>query len=209
MRPGREPLQPDDRLRGVRRRSDDVGAADGVLERGGGRRAELGGELLRLRRVAARDPDLAPVAHARECVCVRARLRAGAEDRRARDASSRASSRAASAAAPAVRASVTYVPSISAIGVPVSGSKSMIAAWCVGRSVLPGKSVTSLQPRPAEGEVGGHRAEQARVVRQGRDPRRHRDRAGRELRVRARERASSSSRSRSSSTSERVRTSIG
>ena len=59
---------------------------------------------------------------------------------------------------------------------PVSGSKSMIAAWCVGRSVLPGKSVTSLQPRPGRREIGRHRAEQPCVVREGGDPRRHRDR---------------------------------
>ena len=43
-------------------------------------------------------------------------------------ASSRASSRAASAAAAAVRVAVMCVPSISASGVPFSGSKSMIAA---------------------------------------------------------------------------------
>ena len=66
-------------------------------------------------------------------------------------ASGRASSRAASAAAAAVRIAVMYVPSISATGVPFAGSKSTIAAWCVGRSVLSGKSVTSLQPSPADG----------------------------------------------------------
>ncbi len=66
-------------------------------------------------------------------------------------ASGRASMRVASAAAAAVRIAVMYVPSMSATGVPVAGSKSAIAAWCVGRSRFSGKSVTSLQPRPAEG----------------------------------------------------------
>ncbi|HZS31718.1 MAG TPA: hypothetical protein VFA37_10710 [Gaiellaceae bacterium] len=40
---------------------------------------------------------------------------------------------------------------MSASGVPVSGSKSAISAWCVGRSRFPSKSVTSLQPSPADG----------------------------------------------------------
>ena len=43
-----------------------------------------------------------------------------------------------------------YGPSSSATGVPFVSSNSMIAAWCVGRSVLPGKSVTSLQPKTPE-----------------------------------------------------------
>ena len=43
-------------------------------------------------------------------------------------ASGRASRRVASAAAAAVRIAVMYVPSMSATGVPVSGSKSAIAA---------------------------------------------------------------------------------
>jgi len=66
-------------------------------------------------------------------------------------ASGRASRRVASAAAAAVRIAVMYVPSMSATNVPVAGSKSAMAAWCVGRSRFSGKSVTSLQPRPAEG----------------------------------------------------------
>ena len=82
---------------------------------------------------------------------------------------------------------------------PFVSSKSMIAAWCVGRSVLPGKSVTSLQPRtpeasgrgrqprPGRGQVGGHRAEQAGVARERGDPRRQRDGPGGELGVGARE----------------------
>src|SRR3954454_10010022 len=40
---------------------------------------------------------------------------------------------------------------MSATGVPVAGSKSAITAWWVGRSRFSGNSVTSLQPRPAEG----------------------------------------------------------
>ena len=43
-------------------------------------------------------------------------------------ASGRASRRVASAAAAAVRIAVMYVPSMSATGVPVSGSKSAMAA---------------------------------------------------------------------------------
>ena len=151
----REPFPPDDRLRGVRGRGDDVGAADGVLEGGGGGRAHLGGQLLRLGVVAACDPHLGSSRAPARTRGMRARLGAGAEDREHLRVVSRASSRAASAAAPAVRASVMYVPSISATGEPFSGSKSMIAAWCVGRSVLPGKSVTSLQPSPADGRYAG------------------------------------------------------
>ena len=61
----------------------------------------------------------------------------------------------ASAAAAAVRIAVMYVPSMSAIGVPVSGSKSAMSAWCVGRSRFSSKSVTSLQPIPADGAYPG------------------------------------------------------
>ncbi len=81
-----------------------------------------------------------------------------------------------------------YVPSISATGEPFAGSKSAIAAWCDGRSTLCGKTETSLQPSPADGQIARHRAEQAVVAGEGRDPRRHRGGARRELGVGARER---------------------
>ena len=125
---------------------DDVGAADGVL-------------VL----AAAGDADLGEVAHAREHLLRRARLDAGAEDREHARVRPR-EKRVASAAAAAVRIAVMYVPSMSATGVPFAGSKSAITAWCVGRSRLPGKSVTSLQPEPGGRRVAGHRAEHARVA---------------------------------------------
>src|SRR5581483_1236367 len=122
-------------------------------------------------------------------------------------ASSRASSRVASAAAAAVRVAVMNVPSISAIGVPFAGSKSAIAAWCDGRSVLPGKTVTSLHPSPADGRYAG--IAPSRPVSASAPIRGGIDAAPAESSSCARARApSSSSGSRSSSTSARVRTSI-
>ena len=61
-------------------------------------------------------------------------------------ASSRANSRTDSAEPAPVRDAVIAVPSISATGSPVAGSKTPIRAWCVGSgpSALRGKSVTSL-----------------------------------------------------------------
>ena len=64
MRAGAQPLEADDRLGRGRRRVDDVGAANRLLEL-----------------AAARDSHLREVAGAREHLLRRARLHAGAEDR--------------------------------------------------------------------------------------------------------------------------------
>ena len=90
---------------------------------------------------------------------------------------------------------------------PLSGSKRTIAAWCVGRSTLPGKSVTSLQPSPAE---AGRRAScrATRDLDDRGDARRHRDEAGGEVACASASASISASRSSSSSTSVRVSTSI-
>ena len=67
-------------------------------------------------------------------------------------ASSRARSLADSAAPAAVRDSVITRPSITAIGVPLAGSKAQISAWCVGRSRFSGNRLTSFVVRaPADG----------------------------------------------------------
>jgi len=75
----------------------------------------------------------------------------------ARVAASRRASRSVASAEPAaVRAAVIASPSISAAGDPVSGSNATITAWCVGRSVLRGKSDTSFVVRaPAPGRYAG------------------------------------------------------
>jgi len=95
----------------MRRRRDDVGATDRVLERPATRTSSK----RRTRRSAA--------------ACVRAWT---PEPRIASTrASSRASSRVASAEPAAVRVAVMYVPSMSATGAPLSGSNTQISAWCV------------------------------------------------------------------------------
>jgi hypothetical protein len=59
-------------------------------------------------------------------------------------ASVRARRRVANADPAAVRVAVMYSPSMTASGVPVSGSKQQISAWCVGRSRFSGNRLTSL-----------------------------------------------------------------
>ena len=81
VRARRQPLAADDRLRRVRRRAHDVGAADGLLERVGRAPADFRGKRLGLRAIAAGDADLLELAHSRDRPHVRARLHAGAADR--------------------------------------------------------------------------------------------------------------------------------
>ena len=71
--------------------------------------------------------------------------------------SGRASAAAATAAAAAVRTAVRYVPSITASGVPVSGSNTATSAWCAGtpRDSLSRKYATSLAARPWPGTYPG------------------------------------------------------
>ena len=65
-------------------------------------------------------------------------------------ASRRASSRVASTEPAAVRVAVTNVPSMTATGEPVSGSKQQMTAWWVGRSRFSGKTLTSLVVNDAD-----------------------------------------------------------
>ena len=91
---------------------DDVGAADGLLELAALRRPAPRAKSRRARGTSpAAERDCTPVPRI-------------ASTR----ASGRASRRVASAAAAAVRIAVMYVPSMSATGVPVAGSKSAMAA---------------------------------------------------------------------------------
>ena len=89
-----------------------------------------------------------------------------------------------------MRAAVIASPSMSAAGDPVSGSNATITAWCVGRSVLRGKSDTSFVVRaPAPGRYAGHDGEQpVPLGDEGRDPRRHRGASGGEIGERGRDR---------------------
>ena len=72
-------------------------------------------------------------------------------------ASGRARAPAATAAVAPVRAAVMRVPSMTATGVPSSGSNSAISAWWEGRprSWLAGKTLTSLAPRATPGRCTG------------------------------------------------------
>ena len=98
--------------------------------------------------------------------------------------SSRASARVETAAPPPVRMAVMCVPSITAIGVPVSASKTAISAWCEGS--CSGKSVTSFAASTPS-TYPGIAPEQAMRPERG-DPRRHGGAPGAQLHERPLER---------------------
>ena len=186
MRAGRDPVEQDDRLGGMRRRRDDVGAAHRLLERGCGC-ADLGRQLLRLRPVAAGDADLVPVADARERTRMRARLDAGAEDGEHARVVPRQQARGERRRAGGARGGdVRPVHQRERRAVRrVEERDRRLVRRPVG---VVREDGDELAAEPGRREIARHRAEQAVVLGEGRDPRRHRGGARRELRVGARER---------------------
>ena len=81
VRPRRQPAQLHDRIAGGRRRADDVGSVERLLDGCRHERVRLQGECLRVGRIAAPDADDRVLEHGLHRVDVRASLHAGAEHR--------------------------------------------------------------------------------------------------------------------------------